>query len=474
MARLRTQLGDDLFNSWFQCMELDGLDGGTISLSVPTKFLKSWITSRYGDRLLTLWQEEDSKVARIEVRVRRHGEAFLAKKEAAPRPAAPAGAGTVWPDAGPGQPTGANRSAGKATTGSGATPAAGPTSGSLDARLTFTSYVVGRSNVLAHAAAWRVASAEPGDAIEFNPLYIHGAVGVGKTHILNAIAWEIARRRGGRKVMMLSAVRFMTGFVDALKVRELHAFKESFSEIDVLLIDDIQFLRGDKVQQEFCHIFNLLDSGKRQVIVTGDVAPSRLESLDDRMRSRLSGGLVAQVGPVDLEMRRGILDERARQMSKSGGGVDLPARVLDFIARRVQGSGRDLEGVLNRLVAQNKLGSTPISIDAASEIIKDFVSEAPPRQIMIEDVMRAVVGHFNVSRADLISPRRHKSVVYPRQVGMYLAKVLTTRSLPEIGRKFGGRDHTTVLHAVRKIERLATEDKSTRDVIETLKDTLTD
>ncbi|VAW10195.1 Chromosomal replication initiator protein DnaA [hydrothermal vent metagenome] len=470
MARLRAQIGDEIVSSWFSRMEVESLEAGSVSLSVPTKFLKSWTSSRYGDRLLSLWQLEEKKVTRIEIRVRQPGEAAVAKRaQAQANRADPA---SVAPDLamacrvasasaanGPGsQAGGSGRERG--------TP--------LDARLTFDTFIVGRSNALAHAAAGRVTSARPGSGIEFNPLYIHGPVGVGKTHILNAMAWDIRRQNLGRKVMLLSAVRFMAGFVEALKARDVHGFKQSFADIDVLLIDDIQFLRGDKVQQEFCHIFNMAEAAGKQIVIAGDMAPSRLETLEERIRSRLSGGLAAPIGPVDPEMRRGILDARAKHLITSGQAAEIPSEVLNFIARRVQGSGRDLEGVLNQLVAQEKVGPTPITIDAAAAVIRDIVAETPARQIMIEDVLRAVTGHFNVSRADLLSSRRHKSIVYPRQVGMYLAKTLTTRSLPEIGRKFGGRDHTTVLHAVRKIERLVGEDVGVRNSVDVLRNVLRD
>lgn len=506
LARLRAQIGEDLVSSWFSSMEVECVEAGSVTLSVPTKFLKSWTNSRYGDRLLSLWRDENEKIVRVDIRVRQPGEAALAKKAKAEAAIAQAAnAHQLTGGAGLGNPAHASAVlAGAAQSGgayggtsqaNGALPGARLANGAvmsaaavsvplaeagsergspLDPRLTFETYIVGRSNALAHAAAQRVTSFRAGDALEFNPLYVHGSVGVGKTHILNSIAWDIRRNNPGRKVLMLSAVRFMAGFVEALKSRDVHGFKQSFANIDVLLIDDIQFLRGDKVQQEFCHLFNMLASAGKQIVIAGDMAPSRLEALDERIRSRLSGGLAAQVGPVDSEMRRGILDARAKQLVDAGQSVNIPSEVLNFIARRVQGSGRDLEGVLNQLVAQEKLSQTAITVDAAASVIRDIVAEAPPRQIMIEDVLRAVTGHFNVSRADLLSPRRHKSVVYPRQVGMFLAKTLTTRSLPEIGRKFGGRDHTTVLHAVRKIERLVGEDNGVRESVDALRNVLRD
>ena len=470
VARLRTQIGDELVSSWFSRMEVEGFEAGSVTLSVPTKFLKSWTSSRYGDRLLSLWRMEEDKIARIEIRVRQPGEAAVAKRARIQAEEASSTANQLSKAA---MQAAVNPKLTHAGDGNRDLP--GRERGTpLDARLTFEDFITGPSNALAFTAAQRVVSAVPGAPLEYNPLYIHGPVGVGKTHILNAMAWSIRQRNDGRKVMLLSAVRFMAGFVEALKSGEIYGFKQSFASIDVLFIDDIQFLRGDKVQQEFCHLFNMLEAAGKQIVVAGDMAPSRLETLEERIRSRLSGGLSAPIGPVDPEMRRGILDVRARHLVETGQAAEIPAEVLNFIARRVQGSGRDLEGVLNQLVAQEKVGRTPVSIDAAASVIRDIVAEAPARQIMIEDVLRAVTGHFNVSRADLLSARRHKSVVYPRQVGMFLAKTLTTRSLPEIGRRFGGRDHTTVLHAVRKIDRLVGEDNGVRESVDALRTVLRD
>ena len=318
----------------------------------------------------------------------------------------------------------------------------------------------------------RVAAAALGDPVEFNPLYVHGTVGMGKTHLLSAIALEIRRRAPERKVLFLSAVRFMSSFVEAIKARDTVTFKKLFADIDVLLIDDMQFLQGKAAQQEFCHIFNVLDEAKHQVVIAGDLPPARLEGLDERMRSRLTGGLVAQIGAADFPMRRAILAKRAAQMKVNDPRLEIADAVLDFVARRVQGSGRELEGALNQIVAAQGLEKRPLSVDEAAATIRDLVAESHTRQVMIEDVLRAIIGHFNVPRQELLSARRHKSVVYPRQIGMYLAKTLTTRSLPEIGRKFGGRDHTTVLHAVRKIEKMMSEDPKVRDMVETLRNML--
>ena len=308
--------------------------------------------------------------------------------------------------------------------------------------------------------------------MEFNPLYIHGPVGTGKTHLLNAIAWESKARHPDRKILFLSAVRFMSSFVEAVKSKDTISFKKVFADVDLLLIDDMQFLQGKSVQQEFCHIFNALDTSKHQIVIAGDSAPSKLEMLDDRMRSRLSGGLVAQIGPTDFDIRRGILEKKLAQTLRGNTRIEISPSVLDFLARRIQSSGRELEGAMNRIIAAHSLNKRTITVEEAASSIQDLISEEQNRQIMIEDVLRTISGHFNVTKQDILSSRRHKTIVYPRQIGMYLAKVLTTRSLPEIGRKFGGRDHTTVLHAVRKIEKLINTDPSIKESIETLGNSL--
>ena len=460
--RLRAQLGEDVYSSWFTRMEAERFEAGTVTLSVPTLFLRSWVRSRYGDKLLSMWCMEDEAIKRIELRVRTQGEAARARRHAGPglEPGpSPAGPASRHPN----------------TNGHAMSePPIGCVSGiidhgtPLDRRFSFATYVVGHSNILAHAAALQVATAEPGEPAEFNPLYIHGPVGTGKTHLMNAVAWEIRRRAPARKILFLSAIRFMSSFVEALKAHDTIAFKRRFTDIDVLMIDDMQFLQGRAVQQEFCHIFNALDDPSHRIVIAGDQPPSRLEVLDERMRSRLSGGLVAQIGPTDFDLRRGILDKRVEQMSGGESKIEIPGPVLDFVARRVHSSGREVEGALNRIVAAHSVNKLPITVEQAAESIRDLVSESQSRPIMIEDILRAVSGHFNVTRQDLLSARRHKSVVFPRQIGMYLAKTLTTRSLPEIGRKFGGRDHTTVLHAVRKIEGLLGKDNDVRQSIDAL------
>jgi chromosomal replication initiator protein len=337
----------------------------------------------------------------------------------------------------------------------------------LDLRLTFESFIVGRSNTLAHAAAKQIATSTRGEQLMFNPLYIHAGVGLGKTHLLQAITW--AGNNGDRKVLYLTAERFMFGFVSALKSQTTLAFKEALRTNDVLVIDDMQFLQGRSTQQEFCHTINALIDAGRQVVIASDRPPADLESLDDRVRSRLAGGLVVEIASLGEELRLEILKNRIATARMHYPAFEVPAPVLQFIAKSVTHNGRDLEGAVNRLLAHNKLSGQPVTLEMAEREMRDLIRPAEPKRVRIEDIQRIVARQYNVSRADLLSSRRTANVVRPRQVAMYLAKILTLRSLPEIGRRFGGRDHTTVLHAVRKIEALTGNDTALAEEIESLK-----
>jgi chromosomal replication initiator protein len=328
--------------------------------------------------------------------------------------------------------------------------------------------VVGRSNTLAHAASKQVATARRGDPVMFNPLYIHAGVGLGKTHLLQAVALKI-NCLGERRALYLTAERFMYGFASALRSQTALAFKDALRGIDVLVVDDLQFLQGKNSQAEFSHTLNSLIDGGRQVVVAADRPPTELESLDERIRSRLAGGLVVEIGLLGEELRFEILSARVQAARGHHPGFDVPAQVLNYIARTVTHNGRDLEGALNRLLAHSKLTGQPITMELVERELRDLVRPAELKRVRIEEIQRIVARHYNVSRSDLLSSRRTANVVRPRQIAMYLAKTLTLRSLPEIGRRFGGRDHTTVLHAVRKIESLIGMDNGLAAEIEVLK-----
>ncbi|MFZ3360670.1 MAG: chromosomal replication initiator protein DnaA [Xanthobacteraceae bacterium] len=461
--RLRSELGDDVFSSWFGRMELEAADNGLLRLSVPTRFLRNWIQSHYSERVLARWQEEEPEVTRLELNVR---SATIKLPSVKPKIADPASPVREQRDG-----TAINGDMRASVPLMSVHEALGGSP--LDPRLTFESFIVGRSNTLAHAAAKQVATSRRGEALMFNPLYTHAAVGLGKTHLLQAITWA-GNNGGDRKMLYLTAERFMYGFVSALRTQTTLAFKEAVRAIDVLVIDDLQFLQGRSTQAEFCHTLNALIDAGRQVVIASDRPPADLESLDDRVRSRLAGGLVVEIGSLGEELRLEILKSRIAAARCHHPSFEVPAPVLAFIAKSVTHNGRDLEGAVNRLLAHSKLSGQPVTLEMAEREMRDLIRPAEPKRVRIEDIQRIVARQYNVSRADLLSSRRTANVVRPRQVAMYLAKVLTLRSLPEIGRRFGGRDHTTVLHAVRKIENLAGNDSAFAEEIEALKRQLQD
>jgi chromosomal replication initiator protein len=460
-GRLRAEVGEAVYSSWFARMELESVEANTARISVPTLFLKSWIQSHYAERLLTCWQSERPAVTRIDLSVR-----TAAIRTAQPFAVAPPASVPHLQKPDPGHFRSDHRFA--------AIPAGSPAvvdtrGGSpLDPRLTFETFVVGRSNTLANAASKQVATARRGDQVMFNPLYIHAGVGLGKTHLLQAVSLKI-NSLGERKALYLTAERFMYGFASALRSQTALAFKDALRGIDVLVVDDLQFLQGKNSQAEFSHTLNSLIDGGRQVVVAADRPPTELESLDERIRSRLAGGLVVEIGLLDEELRLEILSARVQTARAHHPGFDVPAQVLNYIARSVTHNGRDLEGALNRLLAHSKLTGQPITMELAERELRDLVRPVEMKRVRIEEIQRIVARHYNVSRSDLLSSRRTANVVRPRQIAMYLAKTLTLRSLPEIGRRFGGRDHTTVLHAVRKIESLIGTDNGLAAEIEVLK-----
>jgi len=457
--RLRAELGEAIYTSWFARMELESQDLETARISVPTRFLKSWIQSHYSEKLLACWQAERATVRRIDLSVR------SATRTPPPCAAAPVEAPAEKHD------QARCRSDIKALASPGSAIHDSHGGSPLDPRLTFDAFVVGRSNTLAHAAAKQVAMGRRADPVMFNPLFIHAGVGLGKTHLLQAIALK-TNAGGERTALYLTAERFMFGFASALRSQTALAFKDALRGIEVLVIDDLQFLQGKNSQAEFSHTLNSLLDGGRQVVVAADRPPTELESLDERMRSRLAGGLAVEIGALDEELRLEILSSRVRAARVHHPGFTVPDPVLAYISRSVTHNGRDLEGALNRLLAHSKLTSHPITMELAERELRDLVRPLELKRVRIEDIQRIVARHYNVSRSDLLSSRRTANVVRPRQIAMYLAKTLTLRSLPEIGRRFGGRDHTTVLHAVRKIEGLIGKDNALAAEIETLKSQL--
>ena len=452
-SRLRAELGEDVFASWFRGVEVEQVDDEVVRLTVATRFLRNWLRSHYYDFVLRLSRGEWPTVERVEFRVRQPHFGVETPKEPPRQRRIPApSVEEIAPLPMP------------LRTGYG-----GFEGSPLDPRLSFASFVVGASNRLACAAAQEVAAAFSAPQPLFNPLFVHGNVGLGKTHLLHAISWDVKHQKPEAQVLYLTAERFMSGFVQALRARDALAFKEKLRKIDILLIDDMEFLQGPTIQQEFCHTLNSLIDGGRQVVVAADRAPTQLDKLDMRMRSRLGGGLVAEIGAMDYELRRKILEKRAAEACSDTKGLEISDIVLAFLSERLTESGRELEGAVHRLRPSYQLTDEPVTLETAEQIVRDLMRGAEPRRVRIDDILRTVSKHYGVNRGDLLSGRRNRSIVRPRQIGMYLAKLLTSRSLPEIGRRFGNRDHTTVLHAIRKIEQLMNDDNHLREEIELLK-----
>jgi chromosomal replication initiator protein len=442
-AQLRAEVGEMSFGTWIKPLELVMVDGERAVMGVPTHFLRDWVLAHYGDRLRALWSAVNPQVRTIALHVRT---APLSAMPASPIAAGPVPAEPLLAEEGAELP---------------AEAVIDDLGARLDPRFTFERFVVGKPNEFAVAAAERVAtSMKP----PFNPLFLYGGVGLGKTHLMHAIAWRVRQRDPQRRVVYLSAEKFMYQFVRALRTKDTISFKEIFRSVDLLMVDDVQFISGkDSTQEEFFHTFNALVDRGRQIVISADRSPSDLSGLEERIRSRLSWGLVADIHPTTYELRLGILQSKAEQVER-----EIPLRVIEFLAHRITSNVRELEGALNRIVHQASLNQRPISIEMAQEILKD-VLRAADRRVTIDEIQKAVVEHYALKLADMTSSRRSRSVARPRQVAMYLAKALTPRSLPEIGKKFGNRDHTTVMHAVRQIEKLSIEDKALAEDLEQLK-----
>jgi chromosomal replication initiator protein len=469
-GRLRDEVGEVEYRTWLRQMTLAGLDGDEAVVLLPTRFLRDWVRGHYGDRLRALWQAEVPGIRRVDIRV--------APEARAAEPVLPAStAASAVIDTGRGLaerlspgPTGlrgpaeARASEARAGEGGRSNDWAAP----LDPRFTFDTFVVGKPNEFAHACARRVAErpASPG----FNPLFLYGGVGLGKTHLMHAIAWAIREhggagdRRSPLSVAYMSAEKFMYRFIAALRSQSTMEFKESLRSVDVLMIDDLQFLIGkDNTQEEFFHTFNALVDAGKQIVVSADKSPSDLSGLEDRLRTRLGCGMVADLHATTYELRLSILQAKAQVAQ-----VPVPGKVMEFLAHKITSNVRELEGALNRLIAHANLFGRPVTLESAQEVLHDIL-RAHDRRVTIEEIQRKVAEHYNIRLTDMSSPRRARNVARPRQVAMYLAKQLTSRSLPEIGRRFGNRDHTTVMHAVSRVAELMQQDSSFAEDVELLR-----
>lgn len=433
---LLKSVGQNNFSTWIEPIRLAGLADRTAALTVPTRFFGDWVLRNFAEAILRELTRSGAPVDRLEFRV---------ETGAAPR-ALPAARSQGVPVAAPREDD---------------LPGA-----PLDARFTFDSFVVGKPNELAHAAARRVAEGGP---VSFNPLFLYGGVGLGKTHLMHAIARDLLTRFPEKRVLYLSAEQFMYRFVQSLRERTVMDFKEMFRSVDVLMVDDVQFIAGkDSTQEEFFHTFNaLVDQGK-QIVISADRAPGEIKDLEDRIKSRLQCGLIVDLHPTDYELRLGILQAKTDAFRAANPGVIIADGVLEFLAHRITTNVRVLEGALTRLFAFASLVGREITLDLAQECLVDIL-RASDRKVTIEDIQRKVAEHYNIRLSDMIGPKRVRTLARPRQVAMYLAKHLTTRSLPEIGRRFGGRDHTTIMHGVRKVEELIAQDSQLAEDLGMLK-----
>ncbi len=424
---LRVDSGARNFETWLAPLALIGGDGDQVRLAAPSAFLADWIGSHYADRLRSHWAAARPGTRQVNVIVQ------------------------------PGLTAGS-------TAGSTATPAAMPMAPApqpagnaislpVENRYTFDNFIVGKSNELAYNAAQAVA--EPGP-VGFNPLFLHGTTGLGKTHLMHAIGNAFLQNQPDARVAYMSAEKFMVEFLAALRAKDTIAFKQRLRSVDLLMIDDVQFIAGkESTQEEFFHTMNEIISAGKRLVITADRSPQNLEGIQERILSRMAWGLVADINPADYELRLNILHAKLAGMSQN---IAVPAEVIEFLARKITANVRELEGALNRVIAYAALVNAPVTLEFTRETLADLL-RSHEKKLTIDEIQRKVAEYYTLKMTDLLSARRAREVARPRQVAMYLAKKLTPRSLPEIGRRFGGRDHTTVMHAVKRIEELRASDR---------------
>ncbi|AAV93477.1 chromosomal replication initiator protein DnaA [Ruegeria pomeroyi] len=452
--KLLKTVGQNNFTTWIEPLEFQALENGVAVFTVPTNFMGNYVSQNFSDLILYELNNAGEAVQRLAFRVAANSPMRPAR---AARPAAAAAAAAAAVEA-------PQVSAPRATDTSDVLD--GLQAAPLDPRFTFDSFVVGKPNELAHAAARRVSEGGP---VTFNPLVLYGGVGLGKTHLMHAIAWELKVKRPELNVLYLSAEQFMYRFVQALRERRMMDFKHLFRSVDVLMVDDVQFIAGkDSTQEEFFHTFNALVDQNKQIIISADRAPGEIKDLEDRVKSRLQCGLVVDLHPTDYELRLGILQTKVQMYRTTYPDLVIADGVLEFLAHRISTNVRVLEGALTRLFAFASLVGREIDMELTQDCLAD-VLRASERKITVEEIQRKVSDYYNIRLSDIIGPKRLRSYARPRQVAMYLCKQLTSRSLPEIGRRFGGRDHTTVMHGVKRIEELKLTDGQIAEDVEMLR-----
>jgi len=411
---LEAELSEQQFNTWIRPLQLVE-DGPLLKLLAPNRFVVDWVKTHCLEQIRTWWRRHVEGAPEIQVEV---GSRPAVRRDATPAPAVPE------PEVRPGTAIG----------------------GRLNHTFTFDSFVEGKSNQLARAAAFQI-SQNPGSA--YNPLFIYGGVGLGKTHLMHAIGNQILARNPSAKVAYVHSERFVSDMVRGLQHNTIAEFKRSYRSLDALLIDDIQFFAGkDRSQEEFFHTFNALLEGQRQIVLTCDRYPKEVAGLEERLKSRFGWGLTVAIEQPELETSVAIL------MSKAAAEAEtLPEEVAFFLAQRIRSNVRELEGALRRVLANSRFTGQPITLDFAKDALRDVLA-LQEKLVTIENIQKVVAEYFKIRVADLLSKRRSRSIARPRQIAMALAKELTTHSLPEIGDAFGGRDHTTVLHACRRVKEL--------------------
>ncbi|MBT9385836.1 chromosomal replication initiator protein DnaA [Pseudooceanicola sp. CBS1P-1] len=456
---LRKSVGEHNYTHWIAPLELASVQNGVATLAAPSAYMGTYVQRNFGDLILGELSQVEDNVRRIEFNVIRPG--LRPAPAVNTNQAMPAAAPTEYE---PAAPVAAESTGVSAENLSMQERMLRPAP--LDPSYTFDSFVVGKPNELAHAAARRVAS---GGEVEFNPLFLYGGVGLGKTHLMHAIAWEMKAQDPNLNVVYLSAEQFMYRFVQALREKKMMDFKALFRNVDVLMVDDVQFIAGkDSTQEEFFHTFNALVEHNKQIILSGDCAPNEIKQLPARLSSRLSSGLVVDLHPTDYELRLGILQSKVDAFQLKHPEIVVADGVMEFLAHRISTNVRVLEGALTRLFAFASLVGREITLELTQDCLSD-VLRSSERKLTIEEIQRQVAEHYNIRLSDMIGPKRLRSFARPRQVAMYLCKKLTRRSLPEIGRRFGGRDHTTVMHGVKKIEELRQQDAQIADDLEMLR-----
>lgn len=435
--------GDAAFKSWLSPLVFIDVKDGVLSLSAPSRFMKDWVVAHYEQSILKHSNKNDSSIKNVVIHI-----ASKNKKS----------------DDSDTEPSKKMPDTKVSAIKNNDFFSEEDFISSLDPRYTFDNFVVAKSNELAYAASMRVTES---DKPIYNPLFLHGGVGLGKTHLMHAIAWQIHKNHKKKRVVYLSAEKFMYSFIKALRLKDASSFKESLRNVDVLMIDDVQFIGGkDTTQEEFFHTFNALVDQQKQVIISADKSPNDLEKIGDRLKSRLSWGLVADIHPTTYELRLGILQSKVEAMN-----MEVDPQVLEFLAFKITSNVRELEGALNRIIAHATLIGRTITIDTTQEVLRD-VLRSNERRLTIDDIQRRVCEFYQIKVSEMLSAKRTKNITKPRHVAMYLSKKMTTKSLPEIGKNFGGKDHTSVLHSVRKITQLIQDDHDLMTEINTLHESL--